>query len=111
MVEPKIGSTGWIGFFSEPAGTLTGDGDAGFGSMPAIFRLANPGRLNRILPIFFLHLCGQLVGGSPHLILSKSHSSYAFRPRNILPPASREKNMAAPQSSGVNSNLQKFFPS
>jgi hypothetical protein len=100
MVEP-----------SEPAGTLTGDGDAGFGSMPAIFRLANPGRLNRILPIFFLHLCGQLVGGSPHLILSKSHSSYAFRPRNILPPASREKNMAAPQSSGVNSNLQKFFPS
>ncbi|MGA2170909.1 MAG: hypothetical protein ABSG62_22210 [Terracidiphilus sp.] len=111
MVEPKIGSTGWIGFFSESAGTLTGDGDAGFGAMPAIFRLANLGRTNRVPSIFFLHLCGQRVGGSPHSILSKSPSSYAFRLRNMFPAASKIKNIAAPQSSGVNSNLQKLFPS
>src|SRR5208337_4605985 len=44
MVEPKIGSTGWIGFFSDSAGMLAGVCSVVFRAISGIFRLANPGR-------------------------------------------------------------------
>jgi hypothetical protein len=61
MVEPltvelKSARIGWVGFFSGSAGAFAGIDGAGFGAISGICRCENLGSLNRILPIFILHL-------------------------------------------------------
>ncbi|MGC2477543.1 MAG: hypothetical protein WA485_24610 [Candidatus Sulfotelmatobacter sp.] len=56
MVKPKSTSIGWVGFFSGYAGAFAGTDGAGFGAISGICRCENLGSLNRILPIFLLHL-------------------------------------------------------
>jgi hypothetical protein len=55
-VETKSPSIGWIGFFGGPAGAFAGTDAAGFSAISGICRRENLGSLNRILPIFLLHL-------------------------------------------------------
>jgi hypothetical protein len=95
---------------------VAGAGGVAFGRISGIFCFANPGSLNRILPIVVLvlvlvrRLWSKLGGGLPHSILSMSHRLYGDRLCHILHPASKKKNIAAPQSRGVSSTLQMFSP-
>jgi len=120
IAEPKSGSTGWVGLFGGSAGAVAGAGGVGFGAISAIFSFENPGSLNRIPPIFIsvlilvlvlvLHLSSKLGGGLPHSNLSMSDRLYGNQLNHIFHPASSEKNIAAPQSRGVNSTLQMLCP-
>jgi hypothetical protein len=56
MVGPKSASIGWVGFFSGSVGAFAGRDGAGFGAISGICRCESLGSLNRILPIFLLHL-------------------------------------------------------
>jgi len=102
-VEPKSASIGWVGFFSGSAGAFAGTDDAGFGAISGICRCGNLGSLNRILPIFILHLWIKLGRGRPHEIASTSRRLLEDRLCNTLRTASSKKNIAATQSNGVKS--------
>jgi hypothetical protein len=103
MVEPKSASIGWVGFFSGSAGAFAGTDAVGFGSISGICWCENLGSLNRILPIFILHLWIKLGRGRPHSIVSTSRRLLEDRLCNTLRTASSKKNIAANQSNGVNS--------
>jgi hypothetical protein len=102
-VEPKSASIGWVGFFSGSAGAFAGTDDTGFGAISGVCRCENLGSLNRILPIFILHLAITLGRGRPHEIVSTSRRLLEDRLCNPLRTASSKKNIAATQSNGIKS--------
>ena len=85
------------------AGAIADADGVGFGAISDILCFANPGSLNRILPIFVLHLWSKLGRGRPHSIVSISHRLHEDRLCNTLRTASSKKKIAAPQSRGVKS--------
>jgi hypothetical protein len=103
IVEPKSASIGWIGFFGGSAGAFAGTDAAGFGVSSGICRCENLGSLNRILPIFILHLWIKLGRGRPHSIVSLSRHLRGGRFCNTLRTANSKRNIAATQSNGVES--------
>jgi hypothetical protein len=102
-VETKSASIGWVGFFGGSAGAFAGTDGAGFGAISGICRCENLGSLNRILPIFVLHLWIKLGRGGPHSIVSLSRHLRGGRFCNTLRTASSKRNIAPPQSRGVKS--------
>jgi hypothetical protein len=102
-VEPNSASIGWVGFFSGSAGAFAGTDGAGFGALSGICRCDNLGSLNRILPIFILHLWIKLGRGRPHSIVSLSRPFREDRFCNTLRTANSKRNIAATQSNGVKS--------
>jgi hypothetical protein len=103
MVELKSTRTGWVGFFSGYAGAFAGTDGAGFGAIPGICCCENLGSLNRILPMFILHLWIKLGRGRPHSVVSLSGHLREDRFCNTLRTASSKRNIAATQSNGVKS--------
>src|ERR1039458_7023501 len=103
MVEPKSASIGWVGFFSGSAGAFAGTDGAVSGAISGICRCENLGSLNRILPIFVLHLWIKLDRGRPHSIVSLSRHLRGDRFCKTLRTASSKRNIAATQSNGVKS--------
>ena len=101
MVKPKSASIGWVGFFSGSAGAFAGTDSAGFGAISGICRCENLGGLNRILPIFILHLWIKLGRGLSHSIVSLSRPLRGDRFCNTLRTASSKRTIPANQSKGV----------
>jgi hypothetical protein len=101
-VEPKSPSIGWAGLFSESVGTFAGTAGAGRGAISGICRCENLGGLNRILPIFILHLWIKLGRGRTHLIVSLSRPLCEDRSCNTLRTANSKSTIAATQSNGIN---------
>jgi hypothetical protein len=102
-VEPKSASIGWVGFFSGSAGAVAGSDGAGFGAISGICPCGNLGSLNRILPMFVLHLWIKLGRGRPHSIVSLSRPLREDQFCNTLRAASSKRKIAATQSNGVKS--------
>jgi hypothetical protein len=94
MLEPKSASIGWVGFFSGSAGAFAGTDGVGFGAISGICRRENLGSLNRIPPIFILHLWIKLGRGGPHSIVSLSRLLLEDRLCNTLRTARSKKNIA-----------------
>src|SRR5712691_1538264 len=84
----------------EFSGRLRG---AGFGATSGICCCENRGSLNRILPIFILHLWIKLGRGRPHSVVSTSRRLLEDPLCNTLRTASSKNNMVATQSNGVKS--------
>jgi len=103
MAEPNSASIGWVGFFSGSAGAFAGTDVAGFGATSGVCPCDNLGSLNRILPIFILHLWIKLGRGRPHSIVSTSRPFREDLFCNTLRTASNKRNIAATQSNGVKS--------
>jgi hypothetical protein len=103
LVKPKSASIGWVGSFSGSAGAFGGTDGVGFGAISGICRRENLGSLNRILPIFILHLWIKVGRGWPHSIVSLSDHLREDRFCNTLRAASSKRKIAATQSNGVKS--------
>jgi hypothetical protein len=101
IVEPKSPSIGWAGFFSGSAGAFAGTDGAGFDAISGICRSDNLGSLNRILPLFILHLWIKRGRGRPHSIVSLSRPFRDDRLCNTLRTDNSKRNIAATQSKGV----------
>jgi hypothetical protein len=102
-VEPKSASIDWVGFFSGSAGAFADADGASLGAISGICRRENLGSLNRILPIFILHLWIKLGRGRPHLIVSPPRRLRENRFCKTLRTASSKSKSAATQSKGVKS--------
>jgi hypothetical protein len=102
-VETKSASIGWVGFFSGLEGAFAGTDGAGFGGISGICRCENLGSLNRILPIFILHLWIKLGRGRPHEIVYTSRRLPEDHLCNTLRTASSKRNIAHTQSRAVES--------
>src|SRR5208337_3575644 len=105
-VEPKSASIGWVGFFSGSAGGVAGASGVGFGAISGICRCENLGSLNRILPIFVLHLWIKLGRDRPHSIVSLSSHLRVGRFCSTLRTVSSKKNIAPTHSRAV--EIEKF---
>jgi hypothetical protein len=102
-VETKSASIDWVGLFGGSAGAFAGPDAAVFGAISGICRCENLGSLNRILPIFILHLWIKLGRGRPHSIVSLSRPFRGDRFCNTIRTANSKRNIAATQSNGVKS--------
>ena len=100
LVGPKRASIGWVGFLSGSAGAFAGTDGAGSGAISGICRCENLGSLNRILPIFSLHVWIRLGRVRTHSIVSLSRPFRKDRFCNTLRTASSKRNIAARCSHG-----------